>query len=545
MYDIYMIPILYIFVGISITIMENREWMYGNKLLSDGSGWTQEFINGVEVFLAYATSQVHLMDGHNIRCPCSTCKNERFKEIDTCRVHLYRRGFVANYMLWNAHGESSSHHNDMDFFGIGKSLFDNLNPTRRMVFDAAGPSNYVPPPDFDPYNSVHEAGTSNAQNEYSSVPDDMTCFLSERFSEVLRAADEPLYHGSHVSQLAAVSSFMELKTKYNMSQSAYSSLLQKVSDVLPEDNNLPKSYYEQKKMTRDLGLPQVKIHMCVKGCMLFWKEYANDTECRFCKSARYKPTLSQKGKPIPNQVLRYLPFTPRLQRLYAMKETAEKMSWYASHHTEDGFMSHPSDAEAWKHFDRTFPEFASEVRNVRLCLCSDGFSPFGKFGKTYSTWPVILTPYNLPPEMCMQTRFLFLSTIVPGPHNPKKLIDICMQPLIDELLMLWNEGVPTFDVSTGEHFRMRAALMWTVSDFPAYGMLSGWSTAGIYSCPYCMNRTKSFRLQHGRKPSWFDCYRCLLPRNHTFKTDKKNFYKGRAEKDPSIPYLSGQQMWEC
>ncbi|CAM8965059.1 unnamed protein product [Rhodiola kirilowii] len=33
---------------------------------------------------------------------------------------------------------------------------------------------------------------------------------------------------------------------------------------------------------------------------------------------------------------------------------------------------------------------------------------------------------------------------------------------------------------------MRAALMWTISDFPAYGMLSGWSTQGKLGCPYCM-----------------------------------------------------------
>jgi len=35
-------------------------------------------------------------------------------------------------------------------------------------------------------------------------------------------------------------------------------------------------------------------------------------------------------------------------------------------------------------------------------------------------------------------------------------------------------------------FQMKATLMWTINDFPAYGMLSGWSTAGRLSCPICM-----------------------------------------------------------
>ncbi|KAI3784074.1 hypothetical protein L1987_43166 [Smallanthus sonchifolius] len=30
---------------------------------------------------------------------------------------------------------------------------------------------------------------------------------------------------------------------------------------------------------------------------------------------------------------------------------------------------------------------------------------------------------------------------------------------------------------------MRAALLWTINDFPAYGYLSGWSTSGYKACP--------------------------------------------------------------
>jgi len=49
--------------------------------------------------------------------------------------------------------------------------------------------------------------------------------------------------------------------------------------------------------------------------------------------------------------------------------------------------------------------------------------------------------------------------------------------------------------------------MWTISDFPAYGMLSGWSTHGNLSCPYCMEYDKAFRLKNGGKTIFFDCHR--------------------------------------
>lgn len=67
-----------------------------------------------------------------------------------------------------------------------------------------------------------------------------------------------------------------------------------------------------------------------------------------------------------------------------------------------------------------------------------------------------------------------------------------MRPLIDELKTLWEEGVSTYDISREENFQMRAVLMWTIGDFPAYGMLSGWSTHGRLAYPICMLLTKAF-----------------------------------------------------
>ena len=42
----------------------------------------------------------------------------------------------------------------------------------------------------------------------------------------------------------------------------------------------------------------------------------------------------------------YLPLIPQLQRFYMSQATAEHMTRYANHETEDGLMCHPSDVEA-------------------------------------------------------------------------------------------------------------------------------------------------------------------------------------------------------
>ena len=113
--------------------------------------------------------------------------------------------------------------------------------------------------------------------------------------------------------------------------------------------------------------------------------------------------------------------------------TVEHMTWHQTHDAVDGVMVHPSDGEAWKRFNIVHPDFSAESRNVRLGLCTDRFNLFGSFAAPYSCWPVILTVYNLPPGMCIRPKFMFLSTVIPGPSNPGRNIDVCLRPLIDEL----------------------------------------------------------------------------------------------------------------
>ncbi|KAL0453579.1 UNVERIFIED_CONTAM: hypothetical protein Slati_1336000 [Sesamum latifolium] len=88
------------------------------------------------------------------------------------------------------------------------------------------------------------------------------------------------------------------------------------------------------------------------------------------------------------------------------------MTWHANHQMEEGSMCHPSDMEAWRHFDQTHPNFAVEPRNIRLDLCTDGFAPHEQYSRTYSCWPVILIPYNLPPGMCMSSEYMFLTMVI-------------------------------------------------------------------------------------------------------------------------------------
>ncbi|KAF5446876.1 hypothetical protein F2P56_032472 [Juglans regia] len=123
------------------------------------------------------------------------------------------------------------------------------------------------------------------------------------------------------------------------------------------------------------------------------------------------------------------------------------------------------------------------------------------------------------------------SLIIPGPKSPRNDIDVYLQPLLDELLELWEHGVPTYDSSTKETFMLHATLLWTINDFPAYGNLSGWSTKGKFACPCCNENTDSHWLKYGRKHCYMG-HRRFLPQNHIWRKKKLLF---NGNEDHCIP----------
>ena len=94
--------------------------------------------------------------------------------------------------------------------------------------------------------------------------------------------------------------------------------------------------------------------------------------------------------------------TDRLRAIFGNPDDAKLMSWHASADRlkDDGKLRHPSDGKQWKDFNEAYLEFGKEPRHVRFALSTDGMNPFGELSSSHSTWPVVLTMYNLPPHLC-------------------------------------------------------------------------------------------------------------------------------------------------
>ncbi|XP_074326065.1 uncharacterized protein LOC141664087 isoform X1 [Apium graveolens] len=264
-------------------------------------------------------------------------------------------------------------------------------------------------------------------------------------------------------------------------------------------------------MVKKLNLGYEKIHACENDCMLFYGVDKDLENCKNCELSRYKDATNGGSDTIPRKILRYFKITPHLQRLYMSTHTVQYMKYSKNRIVTEGVLSHPADGEEWKEFDKNYPNFVADIRNVRLGLVTDGFPPYSNATSTvYSVWPVVLLVYNLPHTMSMKDPYMFMTLLVPGPNDPGRNLNVYLRPLIDELISLWQVGVQTYDASTKNNFMMRAALLWTISDFPGLGMVSRWSTHGKMACHVCMGEVKAKQLPHSKKSSFYGLHMGFL-----------------------------------
>lgn len=264
------------------------------------------------------------------------------------------------------------------------------------------------------------------------------------FRKKVRDAETPLYLTcSKHTKVSAIMALYRIKVKSGMSVAYFDQLLSTLHDMLPEGNVLPKSTDSIKKFLKIFGLGYDMIHACKNDCILYRKQYEELETCPRCSASRWEIDKhnNEEKKGIPAKVLRYFPIKDRFKRMFRSSRMAEDLRWHANNATEDGIMRHPVDSLSWAQVNNKWPEFSSEARNLRLGLSTDGMSPFSLQNTKYSTWPVLLVNYNLPPTQCMKAKNIMVTMLIPGPTAPSNNIDVFLEPLVEDLKELWSEGI--------------------------------------------------------------------------------------------------------
>ena len=87
-----------------------------------------------------------------------------------------------------------------------------------------------------------------------------------------------------------------------------------------------------------------------------------------------------------------------------------------------------------------YKDIGGEVRHLWFALSTDGMNPFDQVRSNHNTWPVMLCIYNLPPWICMKRSYIQMSLLIQGPRQPRNDIDVFLEPVIDELVDMFEKG---------------------------------------------------------------------------------------------------------
>ena len=287
---------------------------------------SNEFMQGVREFVEVAKANAH--NGF-MCCPCCVCRNERdFPDSRDIHIHLYTSGFMPGYKCWTKHGE------------IGVMMEDDEEEDNNDDY-----------PMFPEQCETENVENEEQQEEEVEAPDEPIDDLGRviadakrdcesekerlKFGQMLEDHKKLLYPTCKNEQkkLDTTLELLRWKAENGVTDKGFEKLLKIMKKKLPEDNELPVSTYEAKKVVCPLGLEVEKIHACPNDCILYRGDYENLVACPVCTALRYKirrddpEGVEGKGtrNRVPAKVMWYAPVIPRLKRLFRNKEHAKLM----------------------------------------------------------------------------------------------------------------------------------------------------------------------------------------------------------------------------
>ncbi|KAL8131232.1 hypothetical protein AgCh_007232 [Apium graveolens] len=142
----------------------------------------------------------------------------------------------------------------------------------------------------------------------------------------------------------------------------------------------------------------------------------------------------------------------------------------------------------------------------------------------------------------MKRKYIMLTLLIPGPKEAGNNIDVYLQPLIDDLKLLWDQGEKMYDAYSQTYFNLRAMIFCTISDFPGYGNLSVYTIKGAKACPIYEDATIDLHLKNCKKNVYMG-HPTFLPLTHPYRK-RKNDFDGTIETRVARFPLTEKEVFE-
>ena len=280
---------------------------------------------------------------------------------------------------------------------------------------------------------LHHQEPQQQQQHNVNGPDDYVGPTTTLFTSLL--LDQPLYPGSPQTLKSFLVTAVNWASKNKLSMTALEEYLRNTADLLPEDNDVPTTLYRLLS-TLGIHLGSLEKHACVNDCVLFEDldkgDYAGRVAevCDKCQEPRFE----RRGRSIsPRKKFFYIPLSAQVETLKqqpGFDTSAEKMANQirAGVTCCDSFWGGTMGTSFLQQHPQALDHFATKLA---LSVGLDGVQTFKK--EEYEVWPIEVKFWNLHPEERTSKGFVLMTTLIPGPNNPKNF-EPYLKPLLDEIL---------------------------------------------------------------------------------------------------------------
>jgi hypothetical protein len=211
---------------------------------------SDQYVAGVKGFIEFAFKDKS--EGTKIYCPCQTCVHTTTQPRDEMYGHLVCNGILENYDEWVFQGDHSVKDTGSEEANShSEEMHVNID---QLIEDVVGHL-------YDDTTMVD-----------SQIPLKGPNLEAQWFYKQLEDSKKPLWTGCELSELTLFVLLFNVKTMNKWSDKSFDDLLEVLRMAIPDGKELPKNFYEAKKLISKFGLGYENIDACPNNCQLYWKE---------------------------------------------------------------------------------------------------------------------------------------------------------------------------------------------------------------------------------------------------------------------------------
>jgi len=214
-----------------------------------------------------------------------------------------------------------------------------------------------------------------------------------------------------------------------------------------------------------------------KCCYIRFPKHPQKTRRTECGTLLMKKVRSKSGSLYlrPKRMYCYRSLISCLNEMFSRTGFLDKCDEWKYRNINDESMGDVFEGRIWKNFvDAEGKKFFSSLaHNFGVMMNVDWFQPYKHIN--HSCGVIYLVLMNLPREERFKLENVIIVGIIPGPNEPKGNINSFLEPLVDELLDLWNGMIITSKDPEIGLLRIRVALLALCCDIPAARKCGGFA----------------------------------------------------------------------